>query len=254
MKFKCFLSLMSFHIANISSVFITFDKFELSYSFTFDKMSYLTEHRLQFISGISVTHCVKECAARTHCKALRFRNRINVCELFASSLQDLTLTTGSITLQEGEQNITKSPCQDNCKYGEVCETNESDVSTCVVKECVNITIPENGFILGNKRDIGKRIRYKCNVGYVESNAEIGTVAECLYTGDWSTFTECIPSKISYMWTTWTEWSTCSVSCGGGVKSRSRTCTIPTVALNGEEECEENMYTGAGASCNKEACT
>jgi hypothetical protein len=61
-------------------------------------------------------------------------------------------------------------------------------------------------------------------------------------------------KVSYMWTTWTEWSTCSVSCGGGVKSRSRTCTIPTVALNGEEECEENMYTGAGASCNKEACT
>jgi hypothetical protein len=100
---------MSFHIANISSVFITFDKFELSYSFTFDKMSYLTEHRLQFISGISVTHCVKECAARTHCKALRFRNRINVCELFASSLQDLSLTTGSITLKEGEQNITKVP-------------------------------------------------------------------------------------------------------------------------------------------------
>jgi hypothetical protein len=109
MKFKCFLSLMSFNIAIISSVFITLDKFELSYSFIFDKMSYLTEHRLQFISGISVARCVKECAARTHCNALRFRNRINVCELFSSSLRDLTLTNGSITLQEGEQNITKVP-------------------------------------------------------------------------------------------------------------------------------------------------
>ncbi|KAJ8038941.1 Hemicentin-1 [Holothuria leucospilota] len=33
---------------------------------------------------------------------------------------------------------------------------------------------------------------------------------------------------------WSDWSTCSLSCGGGVKSRTRTCSNPAPAFNGED--------------------
>lgn len=37
-----------------------------------------------------------------------------------------------------------------------------------------------------------------------------------------------------VWTSWNEWSTCSVSCGDGVQFRERACLQP---LTGSQQCE-----------------
>ncbi|XP_068129658.1 netrin receptor UNC5D [Hyperolius riggenbachi] len=48
------------------------------------------------------------------------------------------------------------------------------------------------------------------------------------------------------WSSWLEWSTCSVTCGRGVQKRSRTCTNPT-PLNGGTFC-------VGSSVQKVSCS
>ncbi|XP_031566331.1 uncharacterized protein LOC116301419 [Actinia tenebrosa] len=48
------------------------------------------------------------------------------------------------------------------------------------------------------------------------------------------------------WTAWSSWSSCSVSCGGGSQSRTRTCTNPAPA-NGGSNCD-------GPSSETQACS
>lgn len=47
------------------------------------------------------------------------------------------------------------------------------------------------------------------------------------------------------WSSWSLWSSCSVTCGGGRQSRVRTCTNPAPA-NGGKDCK-------GASSETQAC-
>ncbi|XP_060586448.1 uncharacterized protein LOC132742139, partial [Ruditapes philippinarum] len=53
------------------------------------------------------------------------------------------------------------------------------------------------------------------------------------------------------WTDWGQWSTCSVTCGEGIKSRSRTCTNPSPSLNGKY-CEGDSL--EVDSCKKIRCS
>ena len=52
------------------------------------------------------------------------------------------------------------------------------------------------------------------------------------------------------WSDFGNWSECSVTCGGGVKERSRTCTNPPPSNGGNDCVGDNEET---KSCNTEPC-
>lgn len=45
----------------------------------------------------------------------------------------------------------------------------------------------------------------------------------------------LPYIVHGNWTSWSDWSTCSVTCGSGVHRRNRSCTNPA-PLHGGDEC------------------
>ena len=52
------------------------------------------------------------------------------------------------------------------------------------------------------------------------------------------------------WSDFGEWSECSVTCGGGIKERTRTCTNPPRAYGGLDCVGDNKEEEA---CNTQAC-
>ncbi|XP_061196679.1 MAM and LDL-receptor class A domain-containing protein 2-like [Saccostrea echinata] len=75
-------------------------------------------------------------------------------------------------------------------------------------------------------------------------------AECV--GDSSQTENCNTQEcpIDGGYTEWSDWSTCTVSCGGGTQTRTRTCTNPT-PTNGGAECEGES--GQIQNCNTYGC-
>ncbi|XP_053403151.1 uncharacterized protein LOC123555402 [Mercenaria mercenaria] len=230
--------------------YVRVDNFEISYSITYESSCHVEIDRFLFKLQSSIENCVKECSSRQHCQALNFRKGINVCELFSTSESGQLASGNCLHVEKDDINVIQTPCKNGCKYGEVCETTDSGIGTCVIKECVNVTVPDHGTILGNQREVGKKIRYKCDKGYKEKNVTSATVAECLSTGNWSANAEC--HKINYTWTTWMDWSSCSLSCDNGTRTRSRICSIASENLS-EELCKEGNKSFEEESCNEHNC-
>ena len=56
------------------------------------------------------------------------------------------------------------------------------------------------------------------------------------------------------YTSWSEWGECSVTCGGGVQRRSRTCTNPPPSNGGPSCIEQNLGPAEEEQeCNTQDC-
>lgn len=63
---------------------------------------------------------------------------------------------------------------------------------------------------------------------------------------------CLPSLVVHgHWSEWSEWSECDALCGGGIKTRNRSCSSPP-PKNGGRDCYG--MTLQSQSCNSHPCT
>ena len=76
-------------------------------------------------------------------------------------------------------------------------------------------------------------------------------ALCKSSGNIEEIKKMFISLVNGNWAAWNTWSTCTKTCGGGTRGRSRTCSDPTPACGGQD------CTGGGSSeteaCNTGAC-
>ncbi|XP_078348187.1 uncharacterized protein LOC144633234 isoform X3 [Oculina patagonica] len=61
-----------------------------------------------------------------------------------------------------------------------------------------------------------------------------------------------PADVNGGYSMWSQWTECSVSCGGGTKARERTCTDPAPVGNGNG-CEHLGEPEEEAKCNEDPC-
>ena len=54
------------------------------------------------------------------------------------------------------------------------------------------------------------------------------------------------------WSNWSAWSTCSLSCGGGNQTQTRTCTNPSPS-NGGLNCSASNTETISQACNGQIC-
>ncbi|XP_060071028.1 hemicentin-1-like [Ylistrum balloti] len=61
-----------------------------------------------------------------------------------------------------------------------------------------------------------------------------------------------PCPIDGSWGTWSNWGTCSLSCGSGIKTRSRICNNPAPQNDGKY-CTDPSTSNGEATCNETPC-
>ena len=59
------------------------------------------------------------------------------------------------------------------------------------------------------------------------------------------------SNVCPVWTEWSEWTACSVTCGGGKRSKSRECVLPDGARSSGLFCEGSDF--MEEKCNTDKC-
>ena len=111
----------------------------------------------------------------------------------------------------------------------------SEVSSCLlVMDCGNLLL----FFWKYKAVFFLLVCFLCSSWAVQSFDE----------GSFSWWVIC--STVDGNWTDWGYWEVCSVTCGGGVQSRTRTCTNPSPHFGGRDCVGENVEE---RSCNDNPC-
>ncbi|MCO4764346.1 MAG: thrombospondin type-1 domain-containing protein, partial [Myxococcales bacterium] len=130
-----------------------------------------------------------------------------------------------------------------------CFANQTDLSGAVVGKCPGQRIcNQTGLglciLVGAKAEVCDGVDNDCN-GQVDDNAGGCSAGEVCTAG------KCAKgcSPVDGGWSAWV-WGACSVSCGGGVRTATRTCTKPAPSCGGKA-CTGDAK--KSESCNTNAC-
>ncbi|WAR11427.1 hypothetical protein MAR_025607 [Mya arenaria] len=147
--------------------------------------------RFKVLINVSIKQCTTECETRPACVALGYLRRPSVCELYdkpADGGGPGSSTATSHCIFVNRENIKQQDGDScNCPTWSVCDRKSN---TCTIKECKPLRNVQNGKILGNRYDVGARLRVICDAGYKE-DMDITTLT-CADCGLWSHVPSCVP--------------------------------------------------------------
>ncbi|XP_053383251.1 adhesion G protein-coupled receptor B3-like isoform X2 [Mercenaria mercenaria] len=154
-----------------------------------------------------------------------------------------------VTCENGTQIRTRSCTDPAPQYGGLdCPGNDTDTKSCHREPC-----PVHGgwstwslwSLCSESCDIGIRHRDRsCTEPYPSLFGD-----HCF--GNSREYKKCMPGACADGgWSMWKNWGSCTESCGGGVRTRSRSCTNPRPSLTGRS-CEGDNTDVS--TCNRTAC-
>ncbi|XP_060552963.1 hemicentin-1-like isoform X1 [Ruditapes philippinarum] len=159
-------------------------------------------------------------------------------------------STCDVTCENGTQTRTRQ-CSDPppANGGLDCAGTRTDIKTCLKQLC-----PVHGG--WTKWSNWDACSVTCGVGIERRHRNCSNPIpdrnglQCF--GDTLDDRICLPGPCANGgWTNWGQWSACSVTCGDGLKSRSRTCTNPPPSINGQY-CDGNPF--EDVVCTKSSCS
>lgn len=159
-------------------------------------------------------------------------------------------STCSLTCGGGLQDRIRSCSNPVPQYGgDNCTGNMTEASKCNDFECPidgNWTIWSEWNLCSLSCGGGHQTR---NRSCTEPEPQYGG-SDCI--GNTTDVNDCnkYPCPIDGQWTRWSEWSTCSLSCGGGNKERNRSCANPEPRFGGDDCNGNNTDINA---CNTQPC-
>ena len=103
--FICFIFLKTAFASNLNNLQIK--ELEIEYKVTHGNICLPDTNRFQFFFGVTISQCVTECGARGHCKALTYKGKINVCELFLTSNTDNSSSGDCLYVTKDDINMKK---------------------------------------------------------------------------------------------------------------------------------------------------
>ncbi|WAR25434.1 hypothetical protein MAR_011138 [Mya arenaria] len=144
--------------------------------------------RFRVFTGVTVEQCAAECEARPACVTLGYLRHPHVCELFYKPEDGPVNVIGTshchCVNRENLEEEDGNPC--GCPTWSVCDRKSYK---CTIKECKPPRNVNNGTILGNRYDVGAKLRVKCDVGYYEEKDM--TSLTCTESGNWSHVPSCV---------------------------------------------------------------
>ncbi|XP_062609284.1 hemicentin-1-like [Saccostrea cucullata] len=237
----------------------------LSFSYCLNTTTECLTPKYEYVSGkklsdfpfklfykIGLNSCYKECQAHGGCLSANFDRKHLTCQLFSVKKSDTKLLIDDMDFVHVELPDT-SDGRKIC--GEVSCNNYStrvvttfNKSMCIKTDCAEPmpTLTNGKAIIRTNNPISAT--FGCNIGFTGVGSK--NTIHCSPGGRWTLLSYRCEPPIHGNWGSWSGWNSCSRTCGGGTKSRSRSCNNPSPMYGGNYCSGSSIDT---ASCNTNSC-
>ncbi|XP_078329393.1 thrombospondin-2-like [Crassostrea virginica] len=208
---------------------------------------------IKIFENIGPQSCFRECQAHGNCASVNYNRSEFSCQLMNDRKSESKPLSddGNFFYLEMKDTVDagSKTCGDVvCNNYSTCIPTSSDKMICTETECAEpYPLLNNGIIL-ERTYSPISATYGCSPGFTSVGS--GNRITCRPGGKWSALSYRCEPPVNGGWGSWYGWGSCSTTCGGGTKQRTRYCNNP-VPMYGGNSCSGSSV--GSTTCNTNGC-